>query len=93
MTVNIKEIVLLAAAAVNIIAFFIYGIDKRKARKEKRRIPEKTLLWWGVFAPFGAFAGMRIFRHKTQKPKFYITLPFFCIMHIAAAAAVLYFKL
>ena len=58
--------------AINIVTFFLYGIDKQKARKKRWRIPEATLL---SMAAFGACVGMQIFRHKTQKPKFYIGVP------------------
>lgn len=30
--------------AINIVTFFLYGIDKQKARKKRWRIPEATLL-------------------------------------------------
>ena len=32
--------------AVNITAFILYGLDKSYAKKNKRRIPEATLLFW-----------------------------------------------
>ena len=31
--------------AINIMTFLTFGIDKWKARKEKWRIPEATLIW------------------------------------------------
>lgn len=58
---------------VNLIAFVIYGVDKSLARKKARRIPERTLLFWAwIGGAIGAFLGMRIFHHKTLKPKFYV---------------------
>lgn len=61
---------------INVITFFVYRADKQKARKKQRRIPEKTLFTWAVFGgSAGAFAGMRFFRHKTNKPRFYIGVP------------------
>ena len=30
---------------INVVTFFIYGIDKWKARRGKWRIPEDTLIW------------------------------------------------
>lgn len=71
---------------VNIIAFFVYGIDKRKARKGRFRISEASLLGVAVFGgSVGAFLGMRIFRHKTRKPKFYIGVPVILILQALAA--------
>ena len=85
-------IVLIAFVAVNLINFFLYGIDKRKAIKEKRRISERTLLLWGVVAPFGGLAGMRCFRHKTKKFYFYLVNVLMCIVQIAAVFALIYLK-
>ena len=60
--------------AVNLIAFVIYGIDKLKAKKGRRRVPEKTLLLLSVCGGFiGAFAAMQLFRHKTRHYYFYLT--------------------
>lgn len=69
--------ILTYAAAINFVAFLLYGVDKRNAIHDCRRIPEKTLL--GIAAiggSLGAYAGMQVFRHKTRKPKFYLGVPF-----------------
>lgn len=61
---------------VNLVAFILYGADKSYARKNARRIPEKTLLFWAwIGGSVGAFLGMKVFHHKTLKPKFAITVP------------------
>ena len=73
----------------NLIVFLLYGIDKHKAKKNHWRISEKTLLLWGAFAPFGAIAGMKIFRHKTKKAKFDIILVLALILHILLYGTVL----
>jgi len=58
-------------AVVNIVAFVTYGFDKGLARREGRRIPEITLLTLAfVGGSLGAYAGMRVFRHKTLKGSF-----------------------
>lgn len=56
----------------NLINFILYGIDKYKARHNKWRISEKTLLTLSVLAGIGGFLGMEIFHHKTREKKFYI---------------------
>ncbi|MDO4618170.1 MAG: DUF1294 domain-containing protein [Clostridia bacterium] len=57
----------------NIIVFIIYGIDKMKAKRDKYRISEKILITITLlFGGLGAFFGMRIFRHKTKKPQFWL---------------------
>ena len=60
----------------NIIVFAIYGIDKKNARNNKRRVSEKTLIGMAFLdGGIGAFLGMRIFRHKTRVLKFRILVP------------------
>lgn len=56
---------------INIITFFLYGIDKRKAIKNKKRIRETTLLLCSIMG--GCFLGlisMYLYHHKTKKVKF-----------------------
>ncbi len=63
-------------ALINVCAFLIYGVDKWNAKYELRRIPEKTLLGIAMLGgSVGAYVGMKLFRHKTRKPKFYIGIP------------------
>lgn len=60
----------------NLAGFVFFAIDKSKARRNKWRIPEAILFLFAVFGgSFGCYLGMRIFRHKTQKPRFYIGIP------------------
>ena len=76
--------VIILLIAVNIISFTLYGIDKFKAQHERRRIRESTLLWSAaLFGGLGAFFGMRVFHHKTQKPKFFILVPLFLLLQSA----------
>ena len=67
---------------INLIVFFLYGIDKWKAIHHKWRIPEAHLILAGVFGIFGAVLGMLLFRHKIRKPKFYIGLPAIFILEL-----------
>jgi uncharacterized membrane protein YsdA (DUF1294 family) len=68
--------------AINVASFLIYGLDKLKAKKHSRRIPEKDLLLIAFFAPAGAWAGMQLFRHKTRKPRFRYLVPLFLGIHV-----------
>ena len=54
-------------AAINLIVFALYGVDKRRAIRGAWRIPEKTLLTgtW-LLGGVGAWIAMRAFRHKTK---------------------------
>ena len=79
----------------NLIVFLVYGADKRKARKDKWRISEKTLILLALlFGGTGAFIGMRVFRHKTQHKKFTIAVPLLMILNfiVIGAAVWLYLR-
>ncbi len=63
-------------AVINLAGFLSMALDKQKARRNKWRIPEATLFLFAIFGgSAGCLLGMRIFHHKTQKPKFYIGIP------------------
>ena len=69
--------------AINAITFITNGIDKWKARKNKWRIPESTLLLLAVFGgSIGAFLGMRVWRHKTMHKKFKYGIPSILVLQI-----------
>ena len=60
-------------------------LDKRKAKKGKWRIPEKTLfIITALGGGIGTIAGMYTFRHKTQKLQFVLGLPIITILEIIA---------
>ena len=51
----------------NLIGFFLMGIDKRKAVKHAFRIPESTLFIVALIGgSLGSLLGMYVFRHKTR---------------------------
>lgn len=73
---------------VNAAAFALMLIDKKKAQKGAWRISEAALMTAAAIGgSIGAIAGMRIFRHKTKHPKFYIGLPVILVLHTALAIA------
>lgn len=76
-------------ALVNVVSFIAYYRDKKFAKKNTQRTPERTLLLLALFGPFGAFAAMRAFRHKTQKTTFRLIPVFLCLHLVLAAALVL----
>ena len=68
---------------INIVTFFIFGIDKKKAKKSKWRISEKALfVLSAIGGSLGALAGMYTFRHKTKKKAFKIGIPAILIVQI-----------
>lgn len=69
--------------AINIVSFFLYGIDKYKAKKNKWRISEATLLMIAVIGgSIGAWVGMRLWHHKTMHKKFKYGIPVIMIMQV-----------
>ena len=87
----ISYILLIYLAAINVVTFFLYGIDKLKAKRSKWRISEATLIWLSVFGgSIGACLGMKAWHHKTQHKKFKYGIPFILLMQIALVAYVLY---
>ena len=77
---------------VNIIAFFLMGIDKKKAQTGAWRIPEKTLFLYAIFGGgVGAIAGMQLFRHKTRHRSFVIGMPLILLAWVILLAALIYF--
>ena len=78
------KIILGYLLAVNIATFFLYGIDKYKAKKGRWRISEATLLLMAVIGgSIGAWAGMRLWHHKTMHKKFKYGIPAIIIMQVA----------
>jgi len=66
-------------AIINLVTFFVYGLDKAKAEGQSWRVKETKLLLLALIGgTVGAMAGMKIFRHKTKKIGF--LLPFVVIL-------------
>ena len=80
------KIILGYLLAVNIATFFLYGIDKYKAKKGRWRISEATLLLMAVVGgSIGAWTGMRLWHHKTMHKKFKYGIPVIIILQVAIA--------
>lgn len=67
---------LIYLAIINAVTFLLMLIDKQKARKNKWRIPEATLIMSAVLGgSVGGLLGMYTVRHKTKHLKFSIGIP------------------
>lgn len=78
-----------ALIIINIITFFVYGLDKLKAVNHWWRIPEWVLLGLAVAGgSIGAYLGMMVFRHKTLKPLFRFGVPVIVLLHVMIAVFV-----
>ena len=70
----------------NILAYSLMGLDKAKARQNKRRIPEKVLFLIALFGgSMGSVVGMYSFRHKTKHWYFEVGMPLILLLQLAAA--------
>ena len=86
---NLHQIIIYYLLVINAVAFFVYGIDKLKAKKGKWRISEASLLLLAVIGgSVGAWAGMKAWHHKTMHKKFRYGLPLIALLHLSL---VLYF--
>lgn len=84
-----NTVLLIPYLVLNIVAFALFGFDKHRAMREEYRISERNLITVAFFGPFGAYAGMRIFRHKIRKPLFSVMVPVFILIHTGIYALLL----
>ena len=78
------HIALIYLAVINVVTFFMYGIDKWKAKKSKWRIREAALLGLAVLGgSIGTWLGMQVWHHKTQHKKFKYGVPAIIIVQLA----------
>ncbi len=75
----------------SIVLFVLYGWDKRQATVDRRRIPENTLHILALLGGWpGAFAGQKLFRHKTRKTSFQIVFWLTVAGHLMLLAGLYY---
>jgi len=71
---------------VNLLTYWSFWLDKRRAMRGGKRISERELLGWALVGGSpGAFCAMRRLRHKTRKRGF--RAAFFTIVILQALAA------
>ena len=88
---KILHIVLIYLAVINVVTFFVYGIDKWKAKKSKWRVPEATLLMMAILGgSIGAWLGMKVWHHKTLHKKFRYGVPAIIIVQLTLIGYILY---
>jgi len=77
------EIFIAYLTIINVLALVMFGVDKRRAVKNKWRIRESILLIFSLIGGgLGSFIGMKLFHHKTHKMKFLLLVPFFTIVFV-----------
>ncbi len=78
--------ILIYLIIINVVTFFVYGIDKYKAKHDKWRIPEATLLLLAVVGgSVGAWCGMKVWHHKTMHKKFRYGVPAIFVLQVVLA--------
>lgn len=77
-------------AFINIVTFCLYGIDKYKAKRNKWRVSEQSLILLAVVGgSIGTLFAMKLFHHKTLHKKFYIGVPMVLLLQIAVVAYII----
>ena len=80
---NLLHIVLIYLVIINVATFFMFGIDKWKAKKSKWRVREAALLGLAVLGgSIGAWLGMKVWHHKTLHKKFRYGVPAIIIIQL-----------
>ena len=84
MDTQLFKILLAYLIVVNVLTFFMFGIDKWKAKRHEWRIPEATLLGLAVVGgSIGAWLGMKAWHHKTLHKKFQYGIPLILLAQVA----------
>ncbi|MGL4992272.1 MAG: DUF1294 domain-containing protein [Sarcina sp.] len=78
-----KDLTTFYLLIINIVSFIMMYIDKVKAIKHEWRISENTLMTLcAIGGSIGTILSMKLFRHKTKHPKFYIGAPLLLILQL-----------
>lgn len=88
---NSFDLILTYVIVVNLVSFFVMGIDKRKARKRAFRIPEATLFVLALIGgSLGSIIGMHLFHHKTRHWYFLYGMPVILALQVILILAVIF---
>ena len=84
----VLAIVAIVLVVMNVLAFALMAIDKKRAKAGAWRIKEKTLfLATGLFGGLGGTLGMFMLRHKTKHWYFRYGFPALLLLQVAVLAA------
>ena len=85
------HVVLAYFITVNVLGLVLFGIDKWKAKHDKWRISEATLLSVTIIGgSIGAWVGMKVWHHKTMHKKFKYGIPLVIVLQFALLLFTLY---
>jgi uncharacterized membrane protein YsdA (DUF1294 family) len=81
-------------AVINLDGLIIMGADKRRAKKNLRRIPEATIFLVALLGgSLGVLSGMYAFRHKTLHTKFTVGIPLILFFETVLTILIIYVTL
>ena len=87
------KLFLIYLLTINAAGFALMLIDKWKAKKNRWRIPEATLMTVAALGgSIGSLLGMYTVRHKTQHLKFTLGIPVILAVQIVAAVWILIYS-
>lgn len=87
------QIILIYVLVINVVGFFMMGIDKLRAKKQVWRVPEKTLFIIAVLGgSIGTNIGMYTFRHKTKHWYFVVGMPLILVVQIVLLIWLVFFR-
>ncbi len=87
------KLFLLYLLLINAVGFALMLIDKRKARKNRWRIPEATLMAVAALGgSIGSLFGMYLVRHKTRHPKFTLGIPLILAVQLVILTWILVYR-
>ena len=85
------HVVLAYFITVNVLGLVLFGIDKWKAKHDKWRISEATLLSvTAIGGSIGAWVGMKVWHHKTMHKKFKYSIPLVMVLQFSLLLFTLY---
>ncbi len=77
------KIILLYLIVINVVGLFLMGMDKRRAKRDQWRVPEKRFFLIALIGgSLGCWLGMQCFHHKTMHKSFTIGMPIILIIQI-----------
>ena len=89
MTEFMSHLPIIYVAVLTLAAFLAMGWDKLCAKRDARRVPERTLFLLAILGgSIGSIAGMYAFHHKTKHWYFKWGLPLILVLQLAAIIAV-----
>lgn len=85
------KVLLVYLLIINALGFLLMLVDKKKAQRNRWRIPEKTLMAVAALGgSVGSLLGMYAFRHKTRKRKFSFGVPALLALQLALAVILIH---